>query len=98
MRPSDQLSTTTITTMAAAGGNGPLAPHMRPFVPRRCVKLIEDNPPSKQMHFLLGSGGGYPSRHGDGNGDRDSDSNGDGDGNSNSNGDDNGNNNQTAIN
>ncbi len=26
---------TTATTMAAAGGNGPLAPHMRPCAPRR---------------------------------------------------------------
>jgi hypothetical protein len=25
---------TTATTMAAAGGNGPLAPHMRPGAPR----------------------------------------------------------------
>jgi hypothetical protein len=32
--PSDQLPTATITTMAAAGGNDPLAPHMRPFVRR----------------------------------------------------------------
>ena len=67
--------------MAATGGNGPLAPHMRPFIPRRRVKSIEDNPPSKRMHFLPGSGGGYPSRHGDGNRDGDGDSDGDGDGN-----------------
>ncbi len=29
---------TTATTMATAGGNGPLAPHMRPCAPRRRVK------------------------------------------------------------
>ncbi len=49
MRPSDQLPTITITTMAAAGGNGPLAPHMRPFVPRQCIDLIEDNSPSNRI-------------------------------------------------
>ena len=69
--------------MAAAGGNGPLVPHMRPFVPRQCFEFIEDNPPSKRMHFLPGLGGGYPSRHGNDNGDGDSDGNGDGDGNNN---------------
>ena len=81
--PRDQLPTTTITTMAAAGGNGPLAPHMRPFVPCQCIRLVEDNPPSKRMHFLPGLGGVYPSSHGNsnGNGDGDSNSNGDGDGN-----------------
>ena len=50
--PSDQLLTTTITTMITAGGNGPLAPHMRPFVLCPCVGLIEDTPPSKRIHFL----------------------------------------------
>jgi hypothetical protein len=45
---------TTATTMAAAGGNGPLAPHMRPCAPRRCFELLDDNPPSKQMYFLGG--------------------------------------------
>jgi hypothetical protein len=70
--------------MAAAGRNGPLAPHMRPFVPRQCVRLLEDNPPSKRMHFLPGLGG-YPSRQVDGNGDGDDDSNGDGDGDGNNN-------------
>ncbi len=29
---------TTATTMAAAGGNGPLAPHMRPCAQRGCFK------------------------------------------------------------
>ena len=91
--PSDQLPTTTTTTMAAAGGNGRLVPHMRLFVPRRCIELIEDDPPSKRMHFLLGSGGGYPSRHGDGKGDGDSNGNGGGNGD----GDGDNNNNQTTI-
>ena len=84
--------------MAASGGNGPLAPHMRPFVPRRGVELIEDDPPSKRMHFLPGSGGGYPSRHGDGNGDGDSDGNGNGDGDGDGDGNGNNKNNQTTIN
>jgi hypothetical protein len=46
---------TTTTTMGAAGGNGPLAPHMRPDTPRRCVEWMGDNPPSLQMYFLGGS-------------------------------------------
>ena len=46
------------------------------------------------MHFLLGSGGGYPSRHGDSNGDGDSD----GDGNGDDDGDGDNNNIQTTIN
>ncbi len=29
---------TTATTMATAGGNGPLAPHMRPCAPRQCFE------------------------------------------------------------
>jgi hypothetical protein len=40
---------TTATTMAAAGGNGPLAPHMRPCAPRRCFELLDDNPLSLWM-------------------------------------------------
>jgi hypothetical protein len=28
----------TTTTMATTGGNGPLAPHMRPCAPRRCFE------------------------------------------------------------
>ncbi len=36
---------TTATTMAAAGGNGPLAPHMRSCAPRRRVEWMGDNPP-----------------------------------------------------
>jgi hypothetical protein len=42
---------TTATTMAAAGGNGPLAPYMRSCAQRRCFKLLDDNPPSKRMYF-----------------------------------------------
>jgi len=40
--------------MAAAGGNCSLAPHMRSFVPCCCVGLIEEDPPSKPLRFLLG--------------------------------------------
>ena len=50
----NQRPRTNITTMAAAGGNCPLAPHMRPFIPCRCVGLIEEDPPSKPIRFLLG--------------------------------------------
>jgi hypothetical protein len=42
---------TTATTMAAAGGNGPLVPHMRPCAPRRSFKWMGDNSPSLQMYF-----------------------------------------------
>jgi hypothetical protein len=45
---------TTATTMAAAGGNGPLAPHMRPRAPRQCVEWMGDDPPSLSMHSLEG--------------------------------------------
>ncbi len=45
---------TTDTTMAAAGGNGPLAPHMRPCAPRRCIEWMGVNPPSLQMYFWGG--------------------------------------------
>jgi hypothetical protein len=34
---------TTATTMATAGINDPLAPHMRPCAPRCHIKWIEDN-------------------------------------------------------
>ena len=54
--------TNIITTMAAAGGNCPLAPHMRPFVPCRCVGLIEEDPPSKPICFLLGLRGSMTQR------------------------------------
>jgi hypothetical protein len=43
---------TTTTTMATAGGNDPLAPHMRPCTPRQHFEWIDDNPPSLQMYFL----------------------------------------------
>jgi hypothetical protein len=43
---------TTATTMAAAGGNGPLVPHMRPGAPCQCVEWMGDNPPSLRMYFL----------------------------------------------
>jgi hypothetical protein len=45
---------TTATTMAIAGVNGPLAPHMRPCAPLQCVEWIGYNPPSYRMYFLLG--------------------------------------------
>jgi hypothetical protein len=45
---------TTATTMAAAGRNGPLAPHMRPCALRRCVEWMGDNPPSLWMYSLGG--------------------------------------------
>ncbi len=56
-----QLSTvTTVTTIAAAGGNGPLAPHMRPCTTCWHVKWMSDNPPSKQIYFLEGWGCVWP--------------------------------------
>ncbi len=45
---------TTATTMAAAGGNGPLAPHMKPCAVRRRVEWMGDNPPSLRMYSLGG--------------------------------------------
>ncbi len=45
---------TTATTMAAAGGNAPLAPHMRYCAQRGRVKWMGDDPPSLQMYFLGG--------------------------------------------
>ncbi len=44
----------TATTVAAAGGNGPLAPHMRPCAPRRRVEWMGDNPPSLWIYSLGG--------------------------------------------
>ena len=41
-------------TIAAAGRNGPLAPHMRPCAPRRHFKWMGDNPPSLRMYSLGG--------------------------------------------
>jgi hypothetical protein len=46
---------TTATTMAAAGGNGPLAPHTRPGALHRRVEWMGNNPPSLRMYFLGGS-------------------------------------------
>ncbi len=43
---------TTATTMAAAGGNGSLAPHTRPCAPRRRFEWMGNNPPSLQMYSL----------------------------------------------
>jgi hypothetical protein len=40
---------TTATTMATDGGNGPLAPHMRPG-----VEWMGDNSPSLRMYFWGG--------------------------------------------
>ncbi len=54
---------TTATTMAAASGNGPLAPHMRPCAPSRCVKWMGDNPPSLWMYCWGGWGCLWPSKH-----------------------------------
>ncbi len=45
---------TTASAIAATGGNGPLAPHMRPCAPRQRIKWMGDNPPSKQMYFWGG--------------------------------------------
>ncbi len=43
---------TTATTMATAGRNGPLAPHMRPCAPRQHVEWMGANPPSFRMYSL----------------------------------------------
>jgi hypothetical protein len=45
---------TTATTMAAAGGNGPLAPHMRPCTPHQRFEWMGNNPLSLRMYFLGG--------------------------------------------
>jgi hypothetical protein len=37
---------------------------MRPFVPCRCVGLIEEDPPSKPIRFLLGLRGSMTQRDG----------------------------------
>jgi hypothetical protein len=43
-----QLASIT-TTMAADGGNGPLAPHIRPCAPRRGAEWMGNNPLIKQV-------------------------------------------------
>ncbi len=53
---------TTATTMAAAGGNGPLMPHMRPCAPCQCFKWMDDNPPSLRTFFGGGWGCVWPSK------------------------------------
>jgi hypothetical protein len=45
---------TATTTMAATGGNGPLAPHMRPGAPCRRAEWMGDNPLSLGMYFWGG--------------------------------------------
>ena len=60
----NQRPSTNIITMAAAGGNCPLAPHMRPFVPCRCIGLIEEDHLSKPIPFLLGLRGSMTQRDG----------------------------------
>ncbi len=40
--------------MAAAGGNAPLAPHMRYCAQRQRAEWMEDDPPSLWMYFLGG--------------------------------------------
>ncbi len=45
---------TSVTIMAAAGGSAPLAPHMRPCAPRRCVEWMNNKPPSLRMYSLGG--------------------------------------------
>ena len=60
----NQRPRTNITTMAAAGGNCPLVPHMRPFVPCRCIGLIEEDPQSKPICFLMGLRGSVTQRDG----------------------------------
>jgi hypothetical protein len=58
----NQRPRTNITTMAAAGGNCPLAPQMRSFVPCRCVGLIEEDPRANRYAFYLGLRGSTTQR------------------------------------
>jgi hypothetical protein len=44
---------TITTTMAAASGNCPLAPHMRPCTLCQRIKWMGNYPPSKQIYFLV---------------------------------------------
>ncbi len=57
------MGVTTATTMAAASGNGPLAPHMRPCAPRRHIEWMGENPPSLRMYFGGDWGCVWPSKH-----------------------------------
>jgi hypothetical protein len=41
-----------VTAMAAAGGNGPLMPHMRACAPLQRIKWMGDNPLSKWIYFF----------------------------------------------
>jgi hypothetical protein len=50
---------TTAITMAAAGGNAPLAPHMRSCAQRRRVEWMGNNPLSLRMYFWGGVEGVY---------------------------------------
>jgi hypothetical protein len=45
--------------MAAAGGNAPLAPHMRYCAQRRRIEWMGDDPPSLRMYFFGGVEGVY---------------------------------------
>ncbi len=54
---------TTAATMAAAGGNGLLAPHMRPCTLCRCFEWMGKNPLSLQMYFWGCWGCVWPSKH-----------------------------------
>jgi hypothetical protein len=50
--PTCRRKTTNTTTMDAAAGNGPLAPHMLSKIPVHCVGLIGDDAPSKRICIL----------------------------------------------
>ncbi len=50
----NKTGVTTATTMAAAGGNGPLAPHMRPCALHQCFEWMGNNPPSLWMYSVGG--------------------------------------------
>ncbi len=53
---------TTSTTLAAASGNCPLAPHMRPCAPCRRFEWLVSNPPSLWMYFWGCQGCVWPSK------------------------------------
>ncbi len=56
------MDITTATTMAAAGRNGPLVPHMRPCAPRQRFEWMGNNPLSLQMYFRGVWGCVWPSK------------------------------------